>query len=419
MNFTTFTGSSRRPRNVNLSGQPSNPNPFASSSWNRPGDPSRTVVQAQAERQKRQEKRELLQSAKLVQRVYRGNVARATTRDMRRAQFDQLYRESPITGVKEVAAMRVDQALPHLIRSFRLSNKQDAERLSRLCYDLEAAGLAALSGQAPFRKVQFLGHLLDVLDVMLPTESLPEAPLYLRAVVAVVRDYAGEVLVPSTTDRLYSMLGRLSSRPDLDLLWKDATIEGIRAPFEAFPPLKGAISLKMPTAILGTEPLTSNLTGDPTAISDARRNAYRAFAFEFLATPNLLLLENDCSRFLDSLDLVDLTAVIMSDAPEALRKASSADSLLWLLAHLIHIYTSATDYKPDTILGPLYVLLSSLGKEIRPRLAASTSHEDSYDHGSEDSDESAATPLPDYVKAQLQSLVSTDSIENILGQLSE
>lgn len=419
MNFTTFTGSSRRPRNVNLSGQPSNPNPFASSSWNRPGDPSRTVVQAQAERQKRQKERERLQSAKFIQRVYRGSVARAEAREKHRAQFDDVYNESPMTGVKADGAARVDRALPHLIRAFRLSNKEDVVRLSRLCDDLEVTGLAVLSAQAPFRKIQFLGDLLDVLNLMIPTGSLREAPLYLRVVVAVVRDYAGDVLVPSMADGLYSMLGRLSSRPDLDLLWKDVTVGAIRAPFEALPPLTGEASLTMPTATLGMERLTSRLTGNPTAISDARRNAYRAFAFEFLSSPDLLLLENDSSRFLAPLDLNDLTAVIMSDAPRALKNASSADSLLWLLAHLIQLYTTASGYKPETILGPLYVLLSSLGKEIRPRLAASTGREDSYDHGSEDSDESVATPLPNYVKAQLQSLVSTESIENILGQLSE
>ena len=262
MNFTTFTGSSRRPRNVNLSGQPSNPNPFASSSWNRPGDPSRTVVQAQVERQKRQQERERLQSAKTIQRVYRGSVARAKTREMHRAQFDDSYTESPMTGVKADAAVRVDRALPHLIRAFRLSNKQDVDRLSRLCDDLEVAGLAVLSTQAPFRKIQFLGNLLDVLDILLPTRSLPEAPLYLRVVVAVVRDYAGDVLVPRTTDRLYSMLGRLSSRPDLDLLWKDVTVGAIRAPFEALPPLKGDLSL-MQTATLGIEFLTSKTYRKP------------------------------------------------------------------------------------------------------------------------------------------------------------
>ncbi|MBE3041471.1 hypothetical protein IMZ48_02590 [Candidatus Bathyarchaeota archaeon] len=181
------------------------------------------------------------------------------------------------------------------------------------------------------------------------------------------------------------------------------------------------MSLPWP-CLLGTTLATGQLTLPPTddsaAVLDARRNVYRAFAFEFLSTPNLALFEVDCSQFLAPLNLDDLTAVVTDDLPRALNEASSADSPLWLLAHLIQLYSAASGYKSDTILGPLYVLLSSLGREIRPRLAASADREDSYDHGSE-SDETAAAPLPAYVKAQLQSLVSTESIQNILGQLSE
>lgn len=165
--------------------------------------------------------------------------------------------------------------------------------------------------------------------------------------------------------------------------------------------------------------LTYTLVDAPSATSDVRRNTYRAFAFDFLSTANLTLFESNCQHFLASLDLDDLTAVITDEAPRALKDASSADSLLWLLAHLTQLYTSATGYKTETILAPLYLLLSSLGKEIRPRLAASADREDPYDHAAEGGEVSAAGPLPTYVKAQLQSLVSTDSIKNILHQLSE
>ena len=158
---------------------------------------------------------------------------------------------------------------------------------------------------------------------------------------------------------------------------------------------------------------------DASTTSDVRRNAYRAFAFDFLSTANLSLFESNCQNFLESLDLNDLTAVITDEAPRALKDASSADSLLWFLAHLIQLYTAATGYKTETILAPLHILLASLGKEIRTRLAASADREDPYDHASDGSEVSTAGPLPSYVKAQLHSLVSTDSIRNILHQLSE
>lgn len=420
MNFTTFTGSSRRPRNVNLSGQPSNPNPFASSSWNRPGDPSRTVVQAQADRQQRQRERERLQSAKTIQRTYRGSLARASTRDLHRAQFDDAYTTSTMAGAEADAAERVNRGFPHLIRAFRLADKQDLDRLSRLCEDLEVAGLAALHMQPSSRQVQFLNDLLDVLDMNLRTDPLPEGPLIPRIIVAVVQEFASAVLVAETADRLFYILGRLSSRPDLSDQWQAVTFAAVRAPFEALHLSKGELASLVPAwSEPGVKVANPKITGDPTTVSDARRNAYRAFAFAFIPTPNIFLFESDCSRFLAPLNLDYLTAVITDDVPRALEDTAAVDSPLWLLAHLIQLYSAATGYTSDTILAPLYVLLSSLGREIRPRLAASADREDSYAHVSEGSEESVSAALPTYVKVQLQSLVSTESIENILGQLSE
>lgn len=161
-----------------------------------------------------------------------------------------------------------------------------------------------------------------------------------------------------------------------------------------------------------------NPTDDLHLASDTRRNAYQAFAFEFLPSPGISVFESDCSQFLAPLNLDELATVITEDVPRALKDASSTDRLLWLLAHLIQLYSTATGYKSETVLAPLHVLLSSLGKEIRPRLAASSDRQDPYDQASEGADESTAAPLPSYVKAQLQSLVSNNSIDHILGQLS-
>ena len=241
MNFTTFTGSSRRPRNVNLSGQPSNPNPFASSSssWNRPGDPARTVAQAQADREQRQRERQRLQSAKTLQRVYRGSLSRERVRDLHRARFDDAYTASPMTGVEADAAERVNRALPHIIRAFRLRNRQDVDRLSRFCHDLEIAGLAALHTQTSLRKIQFLDDLLNVLDMMQRTDTLPEEPTYLRIVTAVVREFSGDVLVAKMATRLFSVLGQLLSGPALTRPWVDAAVAAAQAPFEALSTYNG------------------------------------------------------------------------------------------------------------------------------------------------------------------------------------
>lgn len=90
--FQTFSGSSRRPRQVNLSGQ--NPNPFAASTWNSSASASgaqKTVAHAQQEREQRQRERERLNASKKIQRVWRGHRSRTKLADARREQYKATY----------------------------------------------------------------------------------------------------------------------------------------------------------------------------------------------------------------------------------------------------------------------------------------------------------------------------------------
>jgi ubiquitin-protein ligase E3 C len=70
--YQSFTGQSRRPRQVNLSGRPSNP--FAAASQN--AGPQSTIASAQHERLQRQLQRERIQASGQIQRVWRGHRAR-------------------------------------------------------------------------------------------------------------------------------------------------------------------------------------------------------------------------------------------------------------------------------------------------------------------------------------------------------
>ena len=70
--YQSFTGQSRRPRQVNLSGRPSNP--FAAANPN--AGPQSTIASAQHERLQRQLQREKIQASSRIQRVWRGHRAR-------------------------------------------------------------------------------------------------------------------------------------------------------------------------------------------------------------------------------------------------------------------------------------------------------------------------------------------------------
>lgn len=88
--FQTFSGNSRRPRQVNLSGQ--NANPFAASSWTPSAGlgAQRTVAAAQQERQIRQLERDRLNGAKRIQRTWRGHRLRRDLAESRRRTWDEL-----------------------------------------------------------------------------------------------------------------------------------------------------------------------------------------------------------------------------------------------------------------------------------------------------------------------------------------
>src|SRR5690242_15786045 len=90
--FPTFTGSSRKGRNVNLSGQKTT-NPFTSTSWtpSAAAGASKTVAHAQAERLQRQQERERLKAAQRIQRTWRGHRSRRNLRAERREAVDLLY----------------------------------------------------------------------------------------------------------------------------------------------------------------------------------------------------------------------------------------------------------------------------------------------------------------------------------------
>ncbi|KAF2153906.1 hypothetical protein K461DRAFT_276962, partial [Myriangium duriaei CBS 260.36] len=84
--YQSFTGSSRRPRQVDLSGRKANP-------WSigpQPG--TQTALQnAQHDRQLRQRQRQELAAAKIVQRVWRGYTVRSSCRRAWREEWDKTY----------------------------------------------------------------------------------------------------------------------------------------------------------------------------------------------------------------------------------------------------------------------------------------------------------------------------------------
>lgn len=95
--FHTFTGSSRRPRQVNLSGRSSNPFAGITQSSASAHSPQSSAIQnAQQERKARQSERERLQASKVIQKAWKDHMARKVMYQAQREEWDDLMQNEDI-----------------------------------------------------------------------------------------------------------------------------------------------------------------------------------------------------------------------------------------------------------------------------------------------------------------------------------
>jgi ubiquitin-protein ligase E3 C len=129
--FQTFTGTSRRPRQVNLSGRTSN-NPFATS-----GNTQQAVITAQQERERRQRERDRVNAAKILQRTWRGSSCRRGIKRKWREDWDQEDAVDPGAELIDIRSTsepyRSEQeALSQLSRLLQFLNTRDERDVARL-----------------------------------------------------------------------------------------------------------------------------------------------------------------------------------------------------------------------------------------------------------------------------------------------
>ena len=156
--FPNFTGSSRRTRNVNLSGQRT-VNPFASASKGPNAAPgaAKTIAIAQAERQQRQQERDRLKAAVEIQRVWRGHRVRRDFRSSCRASLAELYQEQQVGDAEQ----RSIYAVPLILGTFQASRSEDHIRLAQVAQDLVQTRFSAFtSGAIDPERLEKLSRLL-------------------------------------------------------------------------------------------------------------------------------------------------------------------------------------------------------------------------------------------------------------------
>lgn len=156
--FQSFSGSSRRTRQVNLSGQ--DINPFEASSWAPTASGTqKTLAAAQHERHLRQLERERLVASKNIQRTWRGHRVRKDVANSRRQAWDLL--DNQHAQVEDIAEPVLMEELNLLLAFFNYKNPEDISRLVRLCQRLLQRSRAGQAFYASMgRRLPFLVAVL-------------------------------------------------------------------------------------------------------------------------------------------------------------------------------------------------------------------------------------------------------------------
>jgi ubiquitin-protein ligase E3 C len=227
MSFQTFTGSSRKPRQVNLSGRrPANP--FTATGL---GGPSSAVATAKEERERRQRERATLSATKTIQRYWRGHRDRKECHKAWRREWDA--RDGRDSGPYHDEEASIQLRL--LLRFMDPKNSEDGQRLrkylARQAASWKSHSACFSTGSWPLAFLRLQRLVLKVIDVA----SVAAADASLFQGLAMTID-----LIPDLTARnarpVYRVLRHLVQRVAASGMDSDETSRFILQ--TALPPLK-------------------------------------------------------------------------------------------------------------------------------------------------------------------------------------
>jgi ubiquitin-protein ligase E3 C len=418
----TFTGNSRRPRQVNLSGRINDPFAAFSPSRQTPhaSNPQLAVAIARQERVQRERDREKLSAARVVQRVWRGYISRKSTYGIWRSEWDTAERN--LTGAMEVTSgvaagegwtlssrrptpyATADQCFSQLRLLVQFVSARKSDDVRRLVYFVDAfeqtfrslptiategewttllkrlskAILNVLSSASksvvPFDAVEPLLHAVVFLTGLIPKQMATIADTYYHAM----------ALLTTTLSSL-----RL---PDFD---EDASRRD-----------RGIDPAKVKEGVLALlRPITSETMA-----------AYEAFATSYLTIPSLETylgaLDGLASEINYRMLALAVSARLASDTKGIL---NDAQSRAWLLSYLIFFQRYALGRKAHPHAPELEFvtvvsdLLNSTATHLMQGLDA--------DEPSDLDEPKIARPLAPFIKDQVTSLVNQGSVTGLLSRI--
>lgn len=369
-----FTGSARKPRQVNLSGR--NPNPWAKASGasSVPQPAGNALAQAQADRAKRAQDRDRLAAVKTLQKVWRGHAVRTLQKQKWREEWDEiersrLKRSQPIPydtlADREAIAYENEAQLHYQMRLILmfLDVHEDMDRW-RLCYFAEALSLSLQTIN--------VSNNLAVWNWYLTHLSRITARSFVRS------DSSRQRLVLL---RLGNELLKTSIEPDYDLHFSSLetvlTTDGEEA-------VKSAISNYCQVLLSRTAPL-----------------AFEAFVRHMLAS--------------SPVDSLQLLLMAISQQQYAVCQAISqvlneldSDASLWLLANTIYLWRMMRKYEQVDITW-ISAISSTLNKSAN-RVA------ELFDSTLASDGVSISTDSSGFIPSEVRTLALQESVQYVMGQ---
>ena len=396
--FQSFTGNSRRHRQVNLSGR--NNNPFAATTQHSLSQsPQNAVVHAQQERLARQQERERLHGAKLLQRVWRGHAIRGKLQCQYRVEWDEKEHFTLLkggsgqnVGSESYGYTSKEEALSQLQLLVRFASPIDAgdalrvQHFSLRLHNFLKSPPSFFSSDR--RASPALLHLAKITTGMLQKELTVTSLLppnvgneMLRFLTTAARIIPHQMA--SSSYVFYSTLAEIirHSRPGVSSKY-DVRL------FEEFT-----------LALLASATVESH-------------DAYESFASEFLTVPDLQAFLGGLNRIATQVNrkilCLSMKNMLSVNLDRKLVKRKQREELLWLLSHFIYIFSSldfTSGKAPDAdYIFVLSSLLSFLAEDIASRV--------------DRSDLSSNKPLPTFVQAEVLTLVDQANVTSLLAHSS-
>ncbi|KAF9885785.1 hypothetical protein FE257_012367 [Aspergillus nanangensis] len=409
--FPSFTGNSRRPRQVNLGGR--NTNPFAAYPPGRqnphgPG-PQNTLAIAQQERLLRQQERDRLGASRTIQRTWRGYRSRKITRRVYRAEWDVVeeQRSGAIPSFDEIARSADAVLKPPMPYGTAADCLTQLRLLVQFMEPWDGGDIIRLA----WFSFAFQKTLQEVPTIATEGEWTTPLKRLARLTLRVLHSATSSTMPVSALVPLLALLGFLTGLipKQIARLAQDyyAVMSLLTTNLEALSSrchLSGGILIESVLALL--RPITSETL-----------TAYEWFARTYLKIPDLLSRLGTLDGLANNINyklLASALESIQSQLTDRSQTTHDVEARLWLLAYFIYFHRYVLGHQAGhQAPEPVFVkvvseLLNSTAVYISRRLELEDiMEEDSFDK----------TPLHPFVKDQLVCLVNQSSITGLLSQL--